>query len=73
MLADEPTASLDSANAESLVVLMKKLNEEQGVSFVFSTHDDRLLRHVRRIVELQDGKLRSPQPAAGERMVGELA
>jgi putative ABC transport system ATP-binding protein len=55
------------------VVLMKKLNEEQGVSFVFSTHDDRLLRHVRRIVELQDGKLRSPQPAAGERMVGELA
>jgi putative ABC transport system ATP-binding protein len=73
MLADEPTASLDTANAEALVVLMKKLNEEQGVSFVFSTHDDRLLRHVRRIVELQDGKLRSPQPAAGERLVGELA
>lgn len=57
MLADEPTASLDSANAEALVVLMKKLNEDQGVSFVFSTHDERLLRHVRRVVELQDGKL----------------
>ena len=82
MLADEPTASLDSANAQALVVLMKKLNEEQGVSFVFSTHDERLLRHVRRIVELQDGKLHASRggsggagasPAVSERCVGEPA
>ncbi|TDR79757.1 ABC transporter ATP-binding protein [Paludibacterium purpuratum] len=57
ILADEPTASLDTANALSLVELMKRLNSEQGVTFVFSTHDDRLLRHVSRIVELRDGKL----------------
>ena len=81
MLADEPTASLDSANADALVMLMKKLNEEQGVSFVFSTHDERLLRHVRRIVELQDGKLRwlrepgqaAPRPSADEYRMGEPA
>lgn len=57
MLADEPTASLDTTNAMALVDLMKKLNVEQGVSFVFSTHDDRLLTQVNRIVELHDGIL----------------
>ncbi|MFP5392912.1 MAG: ABC transporter ATP-binding protein [Gammaproteobacteria bacterium] len=65
VLADEPTASLDSANAEALVLLMKQLNEEQGVSFVFSTHDERLLRHVPRIVELRDGELLGPIAASG--------
>ena len=57
ILADEPTASLDTANAIALVELMKQLNADHGVTFVFSTHDDRLLQHVRRIVELRDGKL----------------
>ena len=63
MLADEPTASLDTDNALALVDLMKKLNVEQGVSFVFSTHDERLLRHVKQVVELHDGHL-SAAPAA---------
>ncbi|MCX7293669.1 ABC transporter ATP-binding protein [Janthinobacterium sp.] len=57
MLADEPTASLDTENAMALVDLMKKLNTEQGVSFVFSTHDERLLQHVNQVVELHDGIL----------------
>lgn len=57
ILADEPTASLDTANAVALVELMKQLNADQGVTFVFSTHDDRLLNHVRSIVELRDGRL----------------
>ena len=57
ILADEPTASLDSGNALALVELMKVLNRNQGVTFVFSTHDDRLLHHVDKIVELRDGRL----------------
>ncbi|AKJ26894.1 ABC transporter ATP-binding protein [Caldimonas brevitalea] len=57
ILADEPTARLDSTNALALVELMKQLNAQSGVTFVFSTHDDRLLRHVTRIVDLRDGKL----------------
>lgn len=80
MLADEPTASLDTANAMSLVALMKKLNAEQGVTFVFSTHDDRLLEQVKQIVILHDGILTSepagnrkaaPKHAAQQDLVGE--
>ncbi len=69
ILADEPTASLDTTNAIALVELMKQLNAEQGVTFVFSTHDDRLLQHVRRIVELRDGTLSVTRelPAAAPR------
>lgn len=59
ILADEPTASLDSANALSLVQLMRKLNAEHGVTFVFSTHDDRLLKHVDEVRELCDGRLQA--------------
>jgi putative ABC transport system ATP-binding protein len=66
ILADEPTASLDTANAVALIELMKRLNAEQGATFVFSTHDDRLLDHVDRIVELCDGQLSvTRQTAAG--------
>ncbi|MFA0811408.1 ABC transporter ATP-binding protein [Microbulbifer epialgicus] len=57
ILADEPTASLDTASALSLVGLMKQLNTERKVTFVFSTHDQRLLQHVKRVVELRDGRL----------------
>ncbi|WP_444929422.1 ABC transporter ATP-binding protein [Microbulbifer sp. SSSA002] len=71
ILADEPTASLDTASALSLVELMKQLNREQGVTFVFSTHDQRLLQHVKRVVELRDGHLsdsaaEAPLTAAAE-------
>jgi putative ABC transport system ATP-binding protein len=57
VLADEPTANLDSETAASIVELMRALNATRGVTFLFSTHDDRLLAHVRRRVRLQDGAI----------------
>jgi len=59
ILADEPTASLDSANAFSLIELLQTLNRDNGVTFVFSTHDDRLLRNVRDVVTLRDGRVQA--------------
>jgi putative ABC transport system ATP-binding protein len=64
VLADEPTANLDSTTGQQLIDLMRSLNEERGVTFVFSTHDPRLLEHVRRIVRLEDGRvLRDERPS----------
>jgi putative ABC transport system ATP-binding protein len=57
VLADEPTANLDSKTATELVALMRKLNEEQGITFLFSTHDPRVLDQARRIVRLVDGRI----------------
>ena len=57
ILADEPTANLDSKAGGALIELMKRLNTEAGVTFVFSTHDPRLLEHVKRTVALEDGRL----------------
>ena len=57
ILADEPTANLDSKSGGDLIELMKQLNRERGVTFVFSTHDPRLLAHVTRTVELEDGRI----------------
>lgn len=64
ILADEPTASLDSANAFALVGLMRELNREHGVTFVFSTHDDRLLGQVQEVVEMRDGRIVARRAAA---------
>ncbi|MDZ7800078.1 MAG: ABC transporter ATP-binding protein [Trueperaceae bacterium] len=57
ILADEPTANLDSTTGQHLIDLLRRLNEDRGVTFVFSTHDPRLLGHVRRIVHLEDGRV----------------
>ena len=57
ILADEPTANLDSKSGGDLIEMMKRLNEERGVTFVFSTHDPRLLEHVKRTVNLEDGRV----------------
>ena len=59
ILADEPTANLDSKTGADLIDLMKRLNEDKGVTFVFSTHDPRLLEHVKRTVNLVDGRIES--------------
>jgi len=56
-LADEPTANVDSATAELLLSLMEKLNRERGVTFIFSTHDPRVMARARRIVHLVDGQV----------------
>lgn len=57
VLADEPTANLDTRNANRIIDLMRKVNEEEGAAFLFSTHDDRLLDRVDRRVHLQDGEI----------------
>jgi putative ABC transport system ATP-binding protein len=57
VLADEPTANVDSETAEKLLGIMEKLNKERGVTFVFSTHDPRVMERARRLVRLVDGKV----------------
>jgi putative ABC transport system ATP-binding protein len=59
ILADEPTASLDSQASEDLLALMKQLNKEQGVTFIFSSHDPLVISHARRVVSLRDGRMES--------------
>jgi putative ABC transport system ATP-binding protein len=57
ILADEPTANLDSATGEALLETMLTLNRERGMTFLFSTHDDMVMRHARRIVRMKDGRI----------------
>lgn len=57
ILADEPTANLDSKSAEKLLDMMEKLNEKEKVTFVFSTHDPRIMTKAKRIITLEDGKI----------------
>jgi putative ABC transport system ATP-binding protein len=55
VLADEPTANLDSANASLLLDMMERLNREKGITFVFSTHDPQVMQRARRVIRLRDG------------------
>lgn len=57
ILADEPTANLDSASTTNLLDIMARLNQEEGVTFVFSTHDQRVIDRARRVVTLDDGQI----------------
>ncbi len=57
MLADEPTANLDGANAESLIDLMQELRARHGMTFLFSTHDSRVIGHANRVITLTDGRV----------------
>ncbi|KAB1157726.1 ABC transporter ATP-binding protein [Flavobacterium luteum] len=57
ILADEPTANLDSIAAENLLDVMLKLNKEENITFVFSTHDQRVINRARRVITLEDGKI----------------
>ena len=61
VLADEPTANLDSKTAEDLLHLMLQMNQDRGVTFLFSTHDPRVMAHARRIVNLVDGRIASDE------------
>ena len=67
ILADEPTANLDTANGEQVMQTMTKLNQETGVTFVFATHDPRVMKFARRVVTLRDGLVvdNGPQDKAG--------
>jgi putative ABC transport system ATP-binding protein len=55
ILADEPTANLDSKSAENLLEIMEKLNQEENVTFIFSTHDQRVVNKAKRVITIQDG------------------
>jgi len=57
ILADEPTANLDSVSTETLLDIMENLNKEENMTFVFSTHDKRVVNKARRIITIEDGKI----------------
>ena len=57
VLADEPTANLDSVTGEAIIDLMKALNKQKGTTFIFSTHDYRVMQHANAVVQLADGKI----------------
>ncbi len=61
VLADEPTANLDSATAFALLDLMEQLNRENGTTFLFSTHDPRVMKRARRLIKLLDGEVESDE------------
>lgn len=64
VLADEPTANLDSATAHRLLELMGRLNVDRGITFLFSTHDPAVMEAARRLVRLHDGRIVSDEPTA---------
>jgi putative ABC transport system ATP-binding protein len=66
VLADEPTANLDGENAEILMHLMRDLRERHGMTFVFSTHDPRVVAHAVRVVTLVDGRVAKDEEKPGE-------
>lgn len=57
VLADEPTANLDSKSTENLLEIMEDLNKKENITFVFSTHDQRVVNKARRVITLEDGKI----------------
>src|SRR5690348_6340948 len=63
VLADEPTANLDSVTGQNIIDLMKELNSKEGTTFIFSTHDAKVMSHANSVVRLEDGRIL--EPAAG--------
>ncbi len=57
VLADEPTANLDSVTGQAIIDLMRALNEQKGTTFIFSTHDHKVMQHANAVVQLADGKI----------------
>ncbi len=66
ILADEPTANLDTTNGKQVMDIMKKLNHETGVTFVFATHDPRVIGYADRVVTLQDGLITKDSKVNGK-------
>jgi putative ABC transport system ATP-binding protein len=62
VLADEPTANVDSKTAAGLLDIMRRLNEERNVTFLFSTHDEKVMRHARKLLWLIDGQIADDDP-----------
>jgi putative ABC transport system ATP-binding protein len=69
ILADEPTANLDSVTGQAIIDLMKELNSKKGTTFIFSTHDYKVMQHANAVVRIADGKVigrETPQQAVAE-------
>jgi putative ABC transport system ATP-binding protein len=69
ILADEPTANLDSATAISLLDVMERLNRATGTTFIFSTHDPQVMERARRLIRLRDGQIASDEGHNSHRTV----
>ncbi|NTW77968.1 MAG: ABC transporter ATP-binding protein [Syntrophaceae bacterium] len=67
ILADEPTANVDSETASSLMDLLRRLNEEKGITFLFSTHDQAVMKRAGRLIRLQDGRIIQDNLQSGNR------
>jgi len=65
ILADEPTANLDSANSDKLMSLMRELNSDIGTTFIISTHDEDVMRFAKRLIKMHDGRIVEDEPLAG--------
>ena len=65
VLADEPTANLDTENGHQIMEIMQRLNADTGTTFIFATHDPRVIPFARRVVELRDGKVTDNSRHAG--------
>ena len=57
ILADEPTANLDAENSHHIMKILVQLNEELSTSFIFATHDEKIMAYLRRIIHLDDGQI----------------
>jgi putative ABC transport system ATP-binding protein len=66
VLADEPTANLDTTNGKQVMEIMKRLNKETGVTFIFATHDPRVISYADRVVTLQDGLITKDSKVNGK-------
>ncbi len=62
VLADEPTANLDSKTGTSLLDMMRRMNRSRGVTFIFSTHDEKVMDYARRLVHIRDGRVAQDEP-----------
>ena len=67
LIADEPTANLDAENAHIILKMMKKLNEELNTTFLFSTHDEKVMSYMERIVHLRDGAVEDDKIMVAEK------
>lgn len=61
VLADEPTANVDSRTADSLISLMEELNEHKGITFLFSSHDEQVINRAKRVITLHDGEIQNDE------------
>jgi len=66
VLADEPTANLDAKNSHNILQTMEKLNRELGTTFIFATHDEKVIQYLRRKISLDDGQIVSDETIKGK-------